>query len=59
MAATTLERIQDLVEGLEADVRKATIVDVLIDLKECLKAAPANETAGLRAAIEIIESNYA
>lgn len=55
---TTTERIQDLLESVETDVRKATVEDFLIDLRETLKVCKPDETAGLRVAIEILETNY-
>lgn len=57
--ATKIEKIQALLEGIEADTRKATIGDFLADLKDALNYARPNEAAGLRVAIEILESNYA
>ncbi len=56
--ATKIERIQDLLEGVEADVRKATVKDILIDLGESLKDAAGEHKGGIAEAIEIIKANY-
>jgi hypothetical protein len=57
--ATKMEKIQDLLGGIEEDVRKATIRDILGDLKDFLTdGVPAEEKAGMKAAIEIIKANY-
>lgn len=55
---TKIEKIAVLLDGVEQDVRKSTIRDIVSDLKDFLKDAPANERDGMKAAIEIIESNY-
>jgi len=55
---TKLEKIQDLLTDVETDIRKATVADILIDLRDSLKHCSDAELAGLTAAIETIESNY-
>jgi hypothetical protein len=55
---TKIEKIQDLLGSVEADVRKSAIKDVLFELREGLKTCAEDERAGFRAAIETIESNF-
>lgn len=55
---TKAERIAELAGQIEDDARVHAIKDILIDLRDCLKTADADEKAGMRAAIEIIEANY-
>lgn len=55
---TKIERIRDLLEGVEADIRTATIKDILVDLRDFAKDASAAEKPGYLAAIQVIESNY-
>lgn len=60
MASTKIEKILELLDQAEQDIRKATVRDILIDLREGLKDknCQPGEKAGLTAAIEIIETNY-
>jgi hypothetical protein len=55
---TKIEKIQDLLEGVETDVRKATVQDILIDLADFLKDSNATNAPGLAEAIAIIKANY-
>jgi hypothetical protein len=55
---TKIEKIQDLLEEVEGDIRKRLIKDILADLRDFGKDAIENEKAGFRAAIEVIEANY-
>lgn len=53
--------MQDMTEDYEiedVEIDEATVQDILVELRACLPTCPAAELAGLRAAIEIIESNY-
>ncbi|WP_433078828.1 hypothetical protein ACQP1P_38470 [Dactylosporangium sp. CA-052675] len=54
----TAEKLHDLIEKLEQDARKATVADILIDLEASLQQASKGEEMGIRAAIEIISTNY-
>lgn len=55
---TKIEKIQSLLEQVEADIRKDTAHDITIDLADFAKDAAAADRAGLRLAIQIIKSNY-
>jgi hypothetical protein len=55
---TKIEKIQNLLGDVEADVRKATIEDILIDLRDFAKDASDDEKPGYLAAIQVIEANY-
>jgi len=55
---TKIEKIQDLLAGVEADVRKSIIRDILIDLRDFAKDATSDEKPGWQAATEFIEANY-
>jgi hypothetical protein len=58
---TKIEKIQGLLEDVEADIRKATIADIIADLKDYLRDGTdvdETEKRGLKVAIEFIELNY-
>jgi hypothetical protein len=56
---TKIERIEDLLGQVEDDIKTRTVKNILADLKEFLKdGVPDSEKAGMKAAIEIIETNY-
>lgn len=55
---TKIEKIQDLLDGVEQDIRKATVRDILIELADFAKSCPTEERAGFKAAIEVIKNNF-
>jgi hypothetical protein len=52
------DRAIDLISQIEEDTRKATIAELASDLADFLKVAPADEVKGMKAAIEILKTNY-
>lgn len=56
--ATKTKRAHDLIDQIEADARKQTVRDILIDLEDSLKQCEFGEGEGIQAAIEIIKANY-
>lgn len=57
--ATKIEKIQDLLAGVEADIRRKLIKDILGTLKDFAKDGVADgEKPGMAAAIEIITANF-
>jgi len=56
---TKIEKIQDLLEGVETDLRNSLIKDILDTLKDFAKdGVPEDEKPGMQAAIEIIAENF-
>jgi hypothetical protein len=52
------DRAIDLISQIEEDTRKTTIAELASDLTDFLRVASADEVKGMRAAIEILRTNY-
>lgn len=56
---TKLEKIQDLLGDVEADIKVSTVRDILADLADFANdGVEDHEVAGMLRAIEIIKANY-
>jgi hypothetical protein len=55
---TKIEKIHDLLEDIETDVRSQLIKDILATIKDFQDGCPKNQEDGLQAAVEIIQQNY-
>lgn len=54
---TKIEKIEDLLGQVEADITRRVIRDILADLKDFAESAIESEKAGFQAAIEVIQAN--
>lgn len=55
---TAIEKIHTSLDKLADQIKKDAIEDILITLKESLASCDDSEITGLKAAIEIITTNY-
>lgn len=55
---TKTERIHELLDQVEEDTRKATLADIIADLKDFAKDASAANKPGMLEAIQILKANY-